>query len=162
MSEEEIPEHLRKFPGLTVRADGELVRAPAADVEVAQSYVNFEPKGTVTNGLRLTILTRSKQVAVDEEVRVIHVFEAVGAGHDVMVMGPKPVIGEFLDGQRQANPEVSPVYDGPVLASPAVDYNYDITTYSFSTPGLHGIVWILDGLESNTLWIFVGRDENAI
>jgi hypothetical protein len=73
-------------------------------------------------------------------------------------MGPKPVYGEYVDGQLVTaapppgeDPLVPPIYDGITLPSPAVDYGYDITSYRFSKPATHEIQWRLDSLRSNLL-----------
>lgn len=163
MKEGDVPEHLRHFPGVYVRTeDGKIVEAPAADQAVARQYPHWPDKGEVVGGRRLTIMTAKSIYEVGEEVRVIHVFEATAPGHEVYVMGPKPVHGEYVDGSLATPPApageepwVPAIYDGTVLESPAVDYGYEITTYCFSEAGRHMIVWKLGPLESNTLEIMV-------
>jgi hypothetical protein len=78
------------------------------------------------------------------------------------------VFGEYLDGilvtdpvPAWADPFVPECYDGAVLESPAVDCNYDITSYVFSEPGIHEIRWMMDGWESNVLRIEVVPDTTA-
>ena len=44
-----------------------------------------------------------------------------------------------------------------VLESPAVDYNYDITSHVFDEPGIHEIQWVLGPWASNVLKIEVIR-----
>jgi hypothetical protein len=157
------PEHLKHFPGLYIRVGDKIVDAPAADVAVAKGYAAFPDKGKVRKGVRITLLTARLQVAVNQEVRVIHVYEAVEKGHDVYVMGPKFVCEEYLDGVLATQPWKGPgVYDGAVMKSPWADYNWDITSYRFKEPGRHTIVWKGGdpgeesvGLESNTLVIEV-------
>jgi hypothetical protein len=137
-----IPEHLRRFPGLYVRDGEKIVDAPAADVEVAKRYPAFEDKGPVRKGIRITLLTAKLKVAAKEEVRVIHVLEAVEPGHDVYAMGPKFVFEEYVDGALATRRWEGPgVYDGAVLKSPSADFNYEITSYRFAKPGRHTIVW---------------------
>jgi hypothetical protein len=86
------------------------------------------------------------------------VHEAVEPGHRVYVMGPKLVYGEYVDGQPTTpapppgeNPLLPPIYNGRVLPSPAVDYNFEITSYSFTEPGTHHIQWRLEPLQSNVI-----------
>jgi hypothetical protein len=158
-----VPEHLRHFPGLYIRKANKILDAPPADVAVAKGYPAFGDKGPVTRGLRLTIMAAKLEVGVDEEVRVIHVLEAVEPGHDVYVMGPKTVFNEYVDNKLVTKKYKGPgVYDGAVMGSPWADYNYEITSYRFSTPGTHTIQWKGGdpggesvGVESNTLSITV-------
>jgi hypothetical protein len=42
-------------------------------------------------------------------------------------------------------------YNGPILSSPAVDYNYDITVYRFDQVGKHHIQWRIGTIQSNVL-----------
>jgi hypothetical protein len=78
-------------------------------------------------------------------------------------MGPKPVRGEYVDGALRtvaAPASADPLapeglYDGPVTPAPAVDYNWDITEYAFSSAGAHTIEWKLGALISNQLVIQV-------
>jgi len=135
-----------------MRKENEIVDALPEDVAVAKSYPKTKEKGEVVGGIRLTILTKKKRYQVGEEVRVIHVMEAVEPGHELFIMGPKPVHGEYVD-DRPVTPQ-SPAeqdYDGVVLESPNVDYNYDITSYRFFEPGCHRIHWQMRELRSNTL-----------
>jgi hypothetical protein len=149
----EIPDYLRHWPGLFMRQDGNIIDALPADIAVAKSYPSVTEKGVVVAGRRITILSSKHDYRVGEEVRVIHVLEVTVPGQDIFIMGPKPVRGEFVDGRlvTAADDGEDYGYDGRVLKSPGVDYNYDITTYRFHTPGRHEIVWQLRELRSNTL-----------
>ncbi|MCG8418584.1 MAG: hypothetical protein MJE77_11645 [Proteobacteria bacterium] len=159
-----VPPHLREFPGVFVRdGDGRVVDAPQADQEVAMGYPAWSTKGALKNGRRLTIMTAASRYAVGDEVRVIHVVETLSTKDELYVMGPKSVLGEYVDGSlRTAEPAkgqdpLGPpmIYDGPVLSGPAVDYNYEITSYRFLSPETHKIVWKLGELRSNQLVIEV-------
>lgn len=158
-----LPPHLARWPGLYVRQEQRIVEAPAEDQSVAKSYPSWPSKGALGNGMRITLLTKKTRYALGEEIHVIHVFEAPGNGIDVYVMGPKFVYGESVDGTPVSGaPEINTypwlgVYDGAVLKSPAVDYNYDITTYRFSEPGTHVISWQLGSLRSNPITIEIGE-----
>lgn len=161
--EEPLPPHLAQFPGLYVRKGDQIVDAPPADVAVAKTYPRSKDKGALVDGHRLTILASKRRYRVGEEVRVLHVHEVVAAGDMVYVMGPKPVRGEMLDGKlatpmvlADGDPFVPEIYDGVTLQSPAVDYNWEITTYRFSAPGTHRIQWRLGKFDSNALVIEVG------
>jgi hypothetical protein len=149
---ESLPLYLKEWRGLSMRKGNEIVEALPEDVAVAKSYPMTHEKGEVVGGTKLTILTRKKQYLVGEEVRVIHVLEVVEPGHKVFIMGPKPVYGEYVD-DPPVTPELPPVadYDGVVLESPNIDYNYEITSYRFFGPGRHRIHWRMGELRSNTL-----------
>jgi len=158
------PEHLRYFPGLYIREDDRIIDASEEDIAVAEGYPLWEDRGEVLDGRRITILTDHTTVNVGEEVRVVHVVEAPESGWTVYIMGPKIVFGEFINGELLTgsepgweDPFIPEIYDGAVLESPAVDYNYDITSYSFDDPGIHEIQWILGEWESNILEIEVVR-----
>lgn len=153
-----VPEYLKRWPGLYLHEEGRIVEAPAEDVALARSYPNWPDKGPIIDGRRLTIMVRKTSFWVDEEVRIVHVVEVLEPGHQVYVMGPKPIHGEYVDGQLVTaspppgeDPLVPPIYDGITLPSPAVDYGYDITSYRFSKPATHEIQWRLDSLGSNLL-----------
>lgn len=128
------------------------------DQAVARSYPHWPDKGPVLDGQRITLLVRDRTYAVDEEIRVIHVHEVLTPGQLVYVMGPKPVYDEYVDDRLVTpasppgeDPFVPSLYNGRAIPSPAVDYNFEITTYRFSVPGRHQIEWRAGGLRSNTL-----------
>ncbi|MGV8803580.1 MAG: hypothetical protein ACWA6Y_01290 [Polaromonas sp.] len=160
MTEQAIPAHLQHWPGLFEWRDGALMQASAADVAVARSYPSYADKGGLVNGRRLTVMSRSRLYRIAEEVRVIHVVEAVEPGQELYIMGPKPVYGEYLDDAlvTQQPPQdvwAPDTYNGPTLPSPAVDYNYEITAYRFDRAGRHTIEWCIGNLHSNRLAIEV-------
>ncbi len=157
-----IPAHLQRWPGLYVRNGDTIEDAPKEDAAVAMTYPFISDRGNLLNGRRKTIMTAALTVAAGGEVRVIHVMEAPEPGIDVYVMGPKYVYGEYVNGVMRTepdpewdNPFAPLIYDGAVLPSPAVDYNYDITSYTFDEPGIHRIQWILHPWKSNILTIEV-------
>ena len=156
-----LPSHLKRWPGLYVRAGGRIVEAPAEDIELAQTYPEWPDKGAVVEGKRLTILTNVRPYRINEEVRIIHVLEVVDPGHQVYIMGPKPVYGEYINNRLatapppEGDPLVPLEYNGTTLTSPAVDYNYEIASYVFPEPGIYRIVWELQRLQSNILIIKV-------
>lgn len=148
-----ISEHLKQWPGLYMRQGNKIVEALPEDIEVAKSYPNNRRKGDVVDGRRITLICRKDTYRVSEEVRVIHVLEILVPAQEIFIMGPKTIFGEYIDGYAMtpARHGESWLYDGAVLESPGVDYNFDITTYSFETPGRHTIHWEMGGLRSNTL-----------
>jgi hypothetical protein len=160
-----IPPYLTQFPGLFTRVGNEIREAPEADQAVARSYLNWPEKGTIVRGRRLTLLTARRRLRPDEEVRVIHVAEAVDPSAALYTMGPKAVLGEHVDGKlatatAPAAGDGDPLrpqglYDGPVVPGPVVDYGYDVSAYRFEANGLHRIVWRLGDLVSNELLILV-------
>jgi hypothetical protein len=154
---DDIPAHLQRWPGLFVRENGRIVEASAADQAVARGYPQWPDKGPLKEGRRITVMARKTAYASDEEIHVIHVYEVSVPDQQMYVMGPKPVYGEYLDGKlstREPPPAEDPFaptnYNGRVLVSPAVDYNYDITRYKLD-PGRHQLYWSAGGLRSNTL-----------
>ena len=153
----DIPEYLQRWPGLFIRQGDRIVEAPPEDVEVAKSYPTYANKGAVSGGRRITIMSRVNRYRAGEEVRVLHVLEALEPGQKISIMGPKAVCGEYLDDRlaTAATCDESAAYDGRTLDSPAVDYNYEITRYTFAEPGQHTIYWQMGELRSNTLEIDV-------
>jgi hypothetical protein len=163
-----IPEYLSWWPGLFVRIGDGIVDAPEADQQLARGYPFQEDKGEVIDGRRMSIMAAPGPYHAGDEIRIIHVVEAPEPGWLVYGMGPKQVFGEFVDGvlvteatPGWADPFVPEMYDGCVLDSPAVDYNYDITSYRFEEPGMHEVQWIMDGWESNVLRIEVVPDTTV-
>ena len=157
-----LPAYLQHFPGLYVRKGSEIVDAPPADVAVAKSYARAKEKGPIIDNHRITLLAQKRAYRVGEEVRVIHVHEISGEGDQIYPMGPKPIRGELVNGKLvtpalliDVDPFMPDVYDGPVLPSPAVDYNWEITSYRFSAPGVRTIQWKLGKFESNALSVDV-------
>jgi len=152
-----IPDYLAKAPELWMRAGTDIVRAPAADNALAATYARSLLRvRPLVDGRRIAILTASTRVRVGEPVRVIHVLDAADPGLDVYVMGPKAITDERIDGGAGSADTIIPLeYDGAVVKSPHADWNYDITTYTFATPGRHTIVWHLGTLGSNVLEIDV-------
>lgn len=136
------PRHLREWRGLFVRDGGRIVSASEADIAVAKSYARSRSRGPLAaNGERLTILAAKTTYAAGEEIRVIHAHEATRAGIDMYVMGPKEVFGETVNGRATTQPSfIEGTYDGEVVPAPAVDYNYEITSYRLP-PGRHVIRW---------------------
>jgi hypothetical protein len=161
-SPEPIPAHLQHFPGLSVRSGDRIVPAPDTDVAIARGYSAAAAKGAWVDGRRITILTGNLQVKPDQPIRIVHVVESTRAGDALHVMGPKAVLGEWVDGKlatAAAPPSGDPlkppgVYDGRAQPAPAVDYNYDITEYKLAV-GRHVVEWQLGPLRSNQLSIDV-------
>jgi hypothetical protein len=134
----------------------------AEDQEVAKGYFDWEDKGPIHDGMRLTVMSRSTTYGVGDEVRVIHALEVVAPGRAVYIMGPKPVVGTYLD-DRLASPPPPDVedpwipldYDGATTTSPAIDCNYEVSVFRFDEPGEHRIEWRLPPLRSNGISIRV-------
>jgi hypothetical protein len=164
----EVPDHLRDRPSdLYVRVNDKIVKAPPELLKLARTYPSFAGKGEVRHGRRITIIAEKSHCKVGEPVRVIHVLEADGKGVEVHVMGPKPVYDEYVDGENACpRPrDAVDVYCGRVLPSPAVDFHYDVTAYTFTKPGRHTIQWKGGGdpiegdlgIQSNVLTINVAE-----
>ncbi|WP_113718525.1 hypothetical protein [Arthrobacter dokdonensis] len=159
---ENPPENPAGRPHLFVREGGRIVDAPPADQAVAAGYAQAADKGHAAGGYRLTLLAEGPACTVGQTVRIIHVCESVAADAPVYPMGPKPVTGEYVDGQLVApqgpaddHPLIPPSYDGRVAPGPGLDFNFDITEYTFGTPGRHSVQWRPGSWESNTLWFDV-------
>lgn len=149
------------MPELYVREGGRIVKAPAQDVALANSYPGWTDKGQVIDGVRLTLMCRKDQYHAAEPLHVIHAVEFVEPGRSVYVMGPKAVYGEYVDGElatdawpKGGDPLVPLDYDGVTLPSPAIDFNYEVTAYSLPA-GNHDLYWQLGHYRSNTLKIRV-------
>ena len=128
----------------------------------AALYADAAEKGPPAGGYRLTLLTPTPSVRVNEVVRVVHVCESVAEEAELYVMGPKPILGEYVDGVPATgspapgdDPFAPASYDGRVLPGPGVDTNYEVTEYAFLSPGEHTIQWRLGANVSNTLRITV-------
>ncbi|MGA2867154.1 MAG: hypothetical protein ABSF95_21975 [Verrucomicrobiota bacterium] len=128
--------------GLLERKGDKIVAAPAEDLALAKTYHAFKDKGPLVAGQRITIMTRNTQYRIGEPVRVLHILEAVEPGKSVHLMGPKKVYGEYVDGKlvTPKGPGKDP-YRGMVADRPIADFNYEISTYTFTGPGLHTIQW---------------------
>jgi hypothetical protein len=131
---------------------------PEKDDEVARSYPRFHDKGPIVDGTRLTLMSGRRSYRADDDVRVHHVVEVVVPGRVLYAAGPKPVYGEFVDDVPTTpappdDPFAAGPYNDMVLPTPAVDDNYDITTYRFAEPGRHRIEWRLGPLRSNVLLV---------
>lgn len=152
-----------QLPRLYMRRGGRIVEALPEDVDVARRYPTFSSKGLVLAGRRITIMCPKTVYHVGEEVRVIHVLEVLEPGQDIFVMGPKTISGEYVDGcaVAAATSGDALAYDGRVLKSPGVDYNYDITAYRFDVPGKHTIHWQMGELRSNTLELEIVTHQRA-
>jgi len=154
-------EYLKRWPGLYVRDGNRILDAPPRDVAVAKSYPRFQDKGQIVDGRRITILTESTIHRPGDEVRILHVVEFTEPGYQAYIMGPKPVYGEYVNDKLATEPVpagdplVPADYSGVTLPTPAVDYNFDITSYIFQAPGIYRIQWRLGLLKSNTLAVTV-------
>ena len=141
-----------------------VAKASEEQSRVVKRYASWDEKGEVIDGRRLTIMTSKTKYRINEEVKVIHIVEFTEPGHDVYIMGPKEVYGEYIDGRLSrkdvSSDRLDPFvpegdYDGRVLNSPAVDYNYYITAYTFNKRGIHSIYWKLGKWKSNILKIMI-------
>ncbi len=150
-------EYQKRWPGLFEKRNGEIVAASQEDIDVAQGYPEWEEKGPWEACRRITIMCAKRQYKIEEEIRIIHVFDNIAKNGQVYVMGPKKVYGEYLDdkiihalpkGENYFEPAN---YNGITLPTPALDYNYEITTYQFKKPGIHTIYWQIETLKSNVL-----------
>ena len=149
---------------LYIRNGDDIVPAPELDLIVARGYADWAFKGEVIEGRSITIMAADKVYKTGEKIHIIHVMEAVTPGIKVFVMGPKEIFDEYLDGKLQGSslPETehpfNPLeYDGQVVNSPWIDFNYDISIYSFDEPGRYMLIWQPGKWKSNTLEILVEK-----
>jgi hypothetical protein len=159
-----VPEYLLEKPTLYVRnKKGEPIEAPKQDQDVAASYRFSKLRSDTSTGVSLTILSRKTVYAIHEPVRIIHVLEIRDTGWDLHVMGPKEIQGEYINDslvsrpprENSKDPWVPGIYDGVVLSSPGVDFNFEITEYVFDKPGTYRVQWRLGKYNSNILVIVV-------
>jgi len=87
MNDNDLPEYLKHWPGLSMRQGDAIVQALPEDVAVAKSYPTAKEKGPLIGGQRITLLTKKTRYQAGEDVRVIHVLEIVEPGHQLFVMG---------------------------------------------------------------------------
>ena len=155
------PAYQLRWGGLSVRDRDQLVEASAADAAVVQGYASWRDKGNEIDHTRVTVMTSKSDYAVGESIHVVHVFDLSVPGRSAFIMGPKPAVSEYLDDKLATTAPQAPhypwvgEYDGATLLSPAIDYNFDITSYRFDAPGTHTIQWRPGNLVSNTLTIHV-------
>ena len=149
------------FRGLYDRQGDAIVEADPEDADCARNYQQLPAKGIWADGMRLTLATPRQNYQAGESVHVLHFVEREGAQAELYIMGPKPVFGESVDGVRRTpDPEMAAypwvsIYDGEVMPGPGVDYNFEISKYTFDQAGTHEIVWQLGSLRSNVLTITV-------
>jgi hypothetical protein len=152
-------EHLSRRQVQRIRHLRDPVSAELDPDAAKAAYARWADKGPERDGWRLTVFTEQPVVSTGEHVVVFHAAEAT-TGHDVYVMGPKPVHGESVDGHPTTPPateyELAPLdYDGKVLTGPATDVNFEPTRYTFDEPGIHVVTWEIGNLRSNELRIDV-------
>jgi hypothetical protein len=148
-------------PNLHVRHGDVVAAAPEADQEVARSYPQWSDKGAAASGYRITVLCARRTYQPGEPVRIIHACESLTAEGRLFVMGPKPVRGEYVDGDLASSPfpagedPLAPSdYDGRVVIGPGTDFNYEITEYHLES-GRHTVQWRLGPYVSNTLVVTI-------
>ena len=159
----EIPEHLKVWRGLSVLKEDRFVDAPEEDINLAKSYPLYKEKGEWIDDTRLTIITSKTSYKIDEEIRVVHVVESIKSDYELYIMGPKIISGESVNGNLTTpavsedigDPLIPMIYDGATVKCPAVDYNYEVTSYTFGKSGKYVIQWKLGGLTSNKIKIIV-------
>lgn len=151
--------------GPYIRKDSQNIEALPEDIDLEKIYSDWPDKGPVIDGRRITIMAIKPAYRVNEEVRIIHVLEALSPGSEIYLMGPKAVVGEYVDGQLQgedvsvdeSDPFEPEEYDGRVQEGPATDLNFEVTVYTFTRPGLYQISWQPGKWKSNILEIEVNE-----
>ncbi len=149
------------FRGLYDRQGDEIIDAAAEDTKLAMSYPDFQGKGPVKDGTRLTIMVQNRVFAKGETIHILHFVEITRPGAELYIMGPKQVYGLYIDDHlmgEQAPDSQYPwvgIYDGAVLPSPELDYNFEIGKYAMDVIGEHNIQWRIDGFVSNTVVVTI-------
>jgi len=140
------------------RSGWEARSATSDDRDVAAAYFEWPDKGDLIDGIRLTVMSGRTSGIVGGEFRIVHALEIVVPGRELYVMGPKPVLGEYVDDQLVSRPAPDdeeawiPVdYDGATVPSPGVDCNYAVSCLWFSSAGTRTVSWQLGPLRSNQL-----------
>jgi hypothetical protein len=153
---------------LLVREGNRLLAAPPQDQAVVRAYPDFEDKGPVIDGYRLTLMPSRATCRLGEPVRFFHICESLSADRPLYVMGPKQVLGEYVDGHLATDqppvtedPLAPPSYDGRVSNGPGIDANYEVTEYRFETVGVHTVAWRLGPHASNTVRLDVSADGDT-
>ena len=151
-----------EFRGLFYYSEnGEIKEASQEDREVLFKYYGYESKGELNEGVRVTILTNKTKYRVNEEIKVIHVYESLATGHELFINGPKRIYDELVNGKlvtKTSSIKEYPwigLYDGITIPSPNLDYGFDITNYKFSEKGLYVIQWNPGIYKSNKLEILI-------
>lgn len=131
------------------------------DEELRHRYEAWPDKGTEVAGVRATIIPNVEDLIEGDTLRLRHVIEVTTDTVALHPMGPKPVIGEYVDDVRmgpneEAGETAEPLlYDGLVTSGPGMDAHFEETTYQLD-PGSHEIVWRpRPGLTSNRLLLHV-------
>lgn len=154
-------EYFKNFRGLSDRVGNQIHEAGLNDIQTLMSYSKDSPKGMFLNGRCIAILSEKTTYTVDEEVRIIHVFETINKEEELLINGPKQVYGEFVN--EKLSTKLSsvddypwlPFYDGKAIKGPGIDYNFEITKYQFKKLGTYNILWKVGNLESNAISITV-------
>gem|GEM_PF-3193424 len=143
-------------------AAGKVVEAPVQEQNLVRTYPEFASKGPVHEKQRLSIMSAKARIRTGDTLSVVHVYEALDTGLIVSVLGPKKPMGVFINDSLVSraymegdDPFVYGIYEGFVVKSPAIDYNFDIPRYVFTKPGVYRIQWRLGKLVSNELVITV-------
>jgi len=143
--------------------DGEIMPGTISDMNTLKNYIDYKDKGKLKNNSRVTIMSAQKGYKIDEEVRIIHVYESLAEGQELLTNSPKKIYDEYINDSLKT--EKSPdsnypwvfLYDGGIDESPGLDYGFDITRYMFSEKGTYEIQWKPGAMESNILKITVSE-----
>ena len=95
MSQGDLPPDGRRFQVVATEPDWNLE-------DVLALYADWVDRGELYHGRRVTIMTTDTACRTNETLRVDHVLEAVRPGHDLYVMGPKPVFSSTSTGYCRA------------------------------------------------------------
>ncbi|CAN5791210.1 hypothetical protein BH11BAC3_BH11BAC3_18200 [soil metagenome] len=146
---------------LFVREGNEIREASEEDIKTAKKYYSFKEKGIVVDQKRITILTKKLIYLPGENIRIIHVLELLTSGDFIYAAGPKPVYMETVNGiynnldnnYSELDPFRPQTYNGKILKSPGIDFNFEILEYKFYNKGTYSIQWLPDKWKSNVIEI---------
>ncbi len=138
------------------------VDAREDDAKLIRDYPFWIDKGPLIDGTRLTLTCARLEYATGEPVRIAHIVEETSRERLLYIVGPKAIHDECVNDKpacAQQNtgdyPWLPASYDGEVLPTPGIDYNFEITQYVFDEPGTYRIQWRPGRYRSNVLHISV-------
>ncbi|MGL4597201.1 MAG: hypothetical protein ACRCYO_06725 [Bacteroidia bacterium] len=160
-----VPPYLQDFWGgyqVLDKTTDRFVNVSAEIQNWLKSYPFWIDKGPIKNQRRLTITCQKTIFKTNEAIRVAHYIEELDSGQTLYVMGPKKITNEFVNDSLHTSvsldsntPWLEMEYNGEVVDSPGLDYNFEITEYRFSKAGTYTIYWKPGVYCSNGLIIYV-------
>jgi hypothetical protein len=153
------PSYQKNFwGGYTYYKNGKPIEGDSSFQNLVVNYPYWKNKGDTFSNVRITILSARIDYHAGETIRIAHILDMPKPGSYLSIMGPKSIVGEYINDSLATPPGeswVNGIYDGIILPSPGVDYNFKITKYKFKKPGTYNIQWKMGKHISNILKITV-------